>query len=75
MTDERITLHCPKCGNSSVELTDDLDPDGPFTCAGCGASLLMGELKTAAGQTLLEHSAEMLRYAFKGIKGFKFPSS
>lgn len=71
MADTIIPLHCPKCGERSMQFTGDLDLDKPFTCGKCGANVHVRELKTPAGISILDHSTNIARDAFKGIKGFK----
>ena len=71
MSQENITLHCPKCGENAFQTSANLDLNNSFTCSKCGASVRIGELKTPSGKTLLEHAADMMRDAFNGIKGFK----
>ena len=66
-----VTLHCPSCGASAFEASEDIDLEKPFICGKCGASAYTKDLKTESGQTLQEYAVNLAREAFKGIKGFK----
>ena len=66
-----IELRCPKCNERAMKVSANLDFDKPFTCNGCNAVVKIGELKTPSGDSLLDHTANIARDAFKGIKGFK----
>lgn len=71
MSDTQISLHCPKCGESLIQRTDNLDLEKPITCAACGTTSHVREFKTASGQSLIDYVADLARDALKGIKGFK----
>lgn len=71
MVDTKFSLHCPKCGESVIEFSADLDLNKPLTCGKCGAKTMIGEFKTASGKKLTDHLTDIARDAFKGIKGFK----
>ena len=71
MSDNKITLHCPKCNASAFQATENPDLNKSFTCGNCGAKVQVRDLRTPTGKTLAEHATDIAREAFKGIKGFK----
>ena len=57
MTEETTILFCPKCGQRYKEAKTTFDITKPLTCAACGQSFGVDELKTDSGQTLPEYIA------------------
>ena len=70
MTEKTISLYCPKCGERFHAIATEAKSE-PFTCAGCGAQVNWMEMKTDTGETLAKYRDNLVRKAFKGIKGFK----
>ncbi len=46
MTTQKFTLKCPSCGDTRFQAKSAKPgPDDPLTCAGCGATIRLGEEK------------------------------
>ncbi len=64
-----IKLFCPKCGKSMpVQVNEGERTDEEVTCGACGATSEVGHLRTAEGETLLQHALDQAKDAFKKAK-------
>ena len=69
---QSVPLYCPKCRKPFKQpATSKPNLKSPLVCPSCKARVFASELKTRAGKTIAETSADMIRDALKGVKGFK----
>lgn len=73
MTDKmKVTFTCPKCGPTVLSVEDEGDDSCHATCKSCGLDFgPLGAIKERARTEGQEKLNQMVRDAFKGVKGFK----
>lgn len=67
MTQEKLTFQCPACGDTRFKATSPQPgPNDPLTCANCGGTVRLGEIKANLEKEARAAIAERLRGKLQG---------